>query len=130
MRKIFAILLLFCYLIPAIGLSVSVHYCGGRLASFSIIGTDEAKCPCGDMPMKKDCCKDKTASFKIKDTQRNSKQIIVIVYKGFKQLPIASTPLYGINYTSIFSEQEIQFDHPPPLLNEQAIYLLNQVFLI
>lgn len=129
MKKASIILLLLCYLMPSIGMSVSVHYCGGKLASVSLMGSAEGRCACGKKPMKKNCCKDKTTTFKIKCSQDLCEQTFVHGDKRFKHLPIVFSTIY-LNYISVFSHQRIPFDHPPPLQKEQTIYLLNGVFLI
>ncbi|NDA98228.1 MAG: hypothetical protein EBY31_03365, partial [Flavobacteriia bacterium] len=66
LNRIFAILLAFIYLIPAIGISVNKHYCGGKLASVDIGIGHKDNCPCGNKPMKKGCCKNETQFFKFK----------------------------------------------------------------
>ena len=129
MKKITVILLLFCYLIPAIGLSVKQHYCGGKLASVSILFTDSPSCPCGKKPMKKDCCKDKTKVFKLKDTQNFSKSIVSNFSQTFKFL-VQSYPVYNYHFVEVAFQKHLPFAHPPPLQKSEPLYLLNRVFLI
>ena len=78
-KRLLSILLLFLYLIPSIGVSGSVHYCGGEVAAIVIIPTDEHPCPCGPSePMDDDCCKDKDFSIKIKDNHKNADSKVII----------------------------------------------------
>ena len=76
MKKLIAILLMFLYIIPAIGVTVKTHCCGGKVTSLSLNPFDtKHKCPCGSKKMKKDCCKDETTTFKLDDEQQKTKQI-------------------------------------------------------
>jgi len=129
MKKITVILLLFCYLIPAIGLSVNQHYCGGKLTSVSILISDSHSCPCGKKTMNKDCCKDKTTIIKFKDTQNFSKKVASNFSQTFKFL-VQVFPVYNYNYPAVAFEKHLPFDHPPPLQKSEPLYLLNRVFLI
>lgn len=71
-KRILGLLLFFLYLIPSIGISGSLHYCGGEVAAIVIIPTDEHPCACGpDEPMDGSCCQDKAFSLKIKDSHKN-----------------------------------------------------------
>ena len=129
LKKIAAILLLCCYLIPAMGLSVKQHYCGGKLASVSIVFFDKPSCPCGKKPMKKDCCKDKTVVLKLKDNQNLAKSIVPNFSQSFKLL-IGIFPEYEYHFEGVAVKRHLHFAHPPPLQKSEALYLRNQVFLI
>jgi len=56
MKKIAIIVLMFLYLIPAIGVSATVHYCVSKLSSITFIDNGEPKCGCNEKAMKKNCC--------------------------------------------------------------------------
>ena len=129
MKKSTVILLLLCYLIPAIGLSVKQHYCGGKLASVSILFTNSLSCPCGKKPMKKDCCKDKTTILKLKDIQNISKNFVTNFAKTFK-IFVPSYPVFNYHFSEVAFEKHLPFEHPPPLQKSEPFYLLNSVFLI
>ncbi len=78
-KRLLGILLLFLYLIPSIGVSGSVHYCGGEIAAIVIIPTDEHPCACSPSePMEDGCCKDKAFSIKIKDNHKNADAKILV----------------------------------------------------
>ena len=129
MKKIIVILLLFCYLIPAIGLSVKQHYCRGKLTSVSIIFTENPSCPCGKKPMKKNCCKDKTTVLKLTDTQNISKQVAINLAKTVKVIT-PNYPVYNFHFAEVAFERHLPFDLPIPLQKSEPLYLLNGVFLI
>ena len=129
MKKIIVLLLLFCYLIPAIGLSVKQHYCGGKVTSISIIFTDNHSCPCGKKVMKKDCCKDKTIVFKLKDTQNFTKKF-ASNFSQTSKFVAHIFPVFNYQYDEVAFEKHLPFAHPPPLQKSEPLYLLNRVFLI
>ena len=56
MKRIVAILLILAYTLPAISMNVSMHYCGGKLASISFFSDNEDGCVCGVKKMKRNCC--------------------------------------------------------------------------
>lgn len=68
-KKFLSISLLFLYLVASIGLTISLHYCGGNLASLGFFETPT--CCCDDVTEKKkdDCCKNENKSFKITTDQ-------------------------------------------------------------
>ena len=129
MKKISTLLLMFCYLVPAIGLSVKQHYCGGELASVSILFNDSPSCSCGKKPMKKDCCKDKITVLKLKDTQNSTKKITSSFAQNFKFL-VQSCPVFNYNFFEVDFEKQLPFPHAPPFQKSEPLYLLNSVFLI
>lgn len=129
MKRATVILLLVSYLIPAIGITVSAHYCGGKLASVSLelLGTE--KCKCGSKKMKKDCCKTKTCTFKIKDEQQQTPQLAIDFSKSFS----VHHAIIQNETNSFFSstvEAELYKHHSPPLLLKQPLYILNSIFRI
>lgn len=129
MKKITVILLLICYLMPAIGMTVVTHYCGGKLTSVSLQLSGTEKCPCGSKKMKKDCCKTKTCTFKIKDEQQQAPQLSVDFNKTISFQPAI---IHTCNATIFCASVEKDFHthHPPPDKIKQPLYLLNQVFRI
>ena len=129
MKRVTIFLLLFCYLIPAVGLSVVVHYCSGKLASVSLLLTDNSACSCGKMPMKKSCCKNKVTAFKIRDAHQLSKQLSLSSNKIFKFQPQYSVSA-AFNIPSTVFVKNILSDHPPFLQKKLPLHLLYQVFII
>lgn len=130
MRRIVAIILLICYLIPCVGMSVNTHYCGGRVTSVSIISSKSNQCPCGKRMMKKGCCKDKVTFVKLPQEQN--------IQKGFAySFAKALNLLFGKTFTytssfwpSIVADFIPKWTDPPPGFHIRNIYLLNQVFRI
>ena len=116
------------YLVPAIGFSVNAHYCGGKLASVSFDFLKTKKCKCGKK-MNPNCCKTKTFTLKINDSQKQTPQFTFDFNKNLKIQPevaITSTNVFQpvIIVNSFFN------NHHPPDQVKQELYLLNQVFRI
>ena len=130
MKRIIIILQLFFYLIPAIGVSVSTHYCGGKLTMVSLNYSDGHDCSCGSKEMKKDCCKDERTYIKLKNEQQKTQQVTVNPFKNFgKPIPVCNTIQAYIQpfLTSRFSNYYLP---PPEQKSGQPIYLLHQVFRV
>lgn len=129
MKRFFVITLMFLYMIPAIGVNVSMHYCGGELSSVSHRLSEKKKCECSPNKMKKGCCEDKQQTFKIDDSQQKAElfsqkfnnTLIFQVEKPFVfQTPIVYKNIERVDY-ALFH---------PPNLHRESIYLLNSVFRI
>lgn len=130
MKKIGIVFLLFFYLIPVIGVTVSAHFCGGKLSSISFISTDKHDCPCGSKAMKKNCCEDINTYIKLKNVQQKS---LLVSINDFKQ-PVKN---YFSNKSDIFNVRKISVlnflystFHPPNSCNSYPLFLLNSVFRI
>ncbi|MBA3704789.1 MAG: hypothetical protein H0W84_02490 [Bacteroidetes bacterium] len=129
MKKITIILLMAIYLVPSVGFSVNAHYCGGKLASVSLDFLKTKKCKCGNKKMNPNCCKTKTFSLKINDSQKQTPQLTFDFNKNFK-----IQPEFAIVSTNTFQTVVILNtflnNHHPPDQPKQEFYLLNQVFRI
>jgi hypothetical protein len=130
MKRITVILLMFLYMIPAIGVTVSAHYCGGKVTSVSFNPFDtKHKCPCGSKKMKKDCCKDETTTFKLDDEQQKTKQISCNVVKITDFQPAVPTNLTFDYHTPLLSTEFDHSTHPPDDL-KHPLYIRHCVFRI
>ncbi|MDZ4747562.1 MAG: hypothetical protein SH808_03690 [Saprospiraceae bacterium] len=129
MKRVIVLLLLFCYMMPAIGVSLTAHYCGGKLASISLFHHDGPGCPCGKMPMKKDCCKDKTTFIKLNDNQYKMPALALGFSKGLQTTPpFLPWKLDLLSY--LVPVNQYHYLHPPDLPSGQQLWLLHEVFLI
>lgn len=130
MKRITVILLMFLYLIPAIGVTVSAHHCGGKITSVSLKLLDIGhKCPCGKKPMKKSCCKDEMKIFKLKTEQQKAHQFSLKVFKA-----ITFQPVLVDNFTFSYQQPLIlndysTTDHPPDNV-KHPLYIRQRVFRI
>ncbi len=127
MKKVITIFLLLLFLIPNSGIAVSIHWCGGKLASFDLFAGGEHKCKCGKMDMKPNCCKNKTTLLKANnEMSKNTHFAFKISPKFFFIL------LTQINIVPTAQLECIVSDyyHPPLFKPKTPIYLLDRVFLI
>ena len=61
----------FCYLIVACGITINMHYCGGKLQSTSLLKISEEGC-CGEEAEDSGCCDNEVAIYKLKDDHQTS----------------------------------------------------------
>ena len=130
MKKSGIILLLFFYLIPVIGITVSAHFCGGKCSSVSLISTDKHDCPCGTKIMKKNCCKDINTYIKLKNVQQKSFQISINVLKTPVKNYFSNQFDNYLVRNATFSDILFSDFHPPNRKTSDSLFLLNNVFLI
>ena len=129
MKRPITILLLVCYLIPCFGVSVSIHYCGGKVASISVLPDSTPKCACGKRMMKSGCCKDKTVQIKTTGEQTIAKQAPTLATKNsisVSQFFIVKTAFFHKGFIAV----SVPFAHPPPLHRGIPTFLSNRVLLI
>lgn len=95
----------------ALGVSLNLHYCGGKLASISIDLPGD-KCCCGEEGMKS-CCSDASVSMAMDVDQH------VTYTPTFEiRIPIVLLPNWNSqSVNKLFVPQEIitHFPNPPPL---------------
>ncbi|MBI3518894.1 MAG: hypothetical protein HY062_06005 [Bacteroidetes bacterium] len=114
----------------ASGITVSLHYCGGKFKSISFfdIGVDESGC-CGNKMKSKGCCDEKATFIKVKDNHHSS-NTVNIVYNHFKILDA----VLPINIFKFPKESNVAYCtlnyHAPPVLYDNPLYLKHRVLLI
>lgn len=128
MRKLVAILLLFFYLIPAIGLSIDAHWCGKKVKIVSIDSSHEKKCPCSKK-MSNGCCSDVHVSLKLTDSQKIATQVN-FPSNSFVKLIAATLPcLISLSPRNNFVFNFSTY-HAPPFKSKEPVFLLNSVIRI
>lgn len=131
MKKSFSILLIAVfYLFVSSGLCFSLHYCGGKLKSFSLMSYNtEDGCCCGAKKKRKGCCQEKTVFIKVKDIHKS-----VTLLKAphlSENLLYASVPILNLNYSiSTFDSLFPSYHKPPPLISSTPLYLSYRALLI
>jgi hypothetical protein len=128
LKKTIIILLASFYLIIASGLTVSLHYCGGKLKEISFLNKDNDKGCCGKKKMSKDCCKDEVTYFKVKD-DHNSSSLLKAPVPSDKIINIV-LPVFEHNFLSNYVRVIILNYHAPPVIYDNPLYLQHRVFLI
>lgn len=118
------------YLMPAIGITVSAHYCGGRLASvsFNPLSTKH-KCPCGSKKMKRDCCKDVVNTFELDDEQKRPQPMVFNLGSVAMAHHVVASPT-SFNYRSPVLSTEFEHGPHPPDDLKHPLYLRHRVFRI
>lgn len=125
MKRLFFIFFSFLYLVSSAGVSFNVHYCGGKIKSISFFETDETNC-CGTKRKNKNCCKEKTVVYTVKETQNGSSKLnITKASFEFFGTASATTLSKTVANHSIVSS----FKDPPDIVYNNS-YLLNRVFRI
>jgi len=71
MKKLLIILLMLVYGVTSSGMTVTLHYCCGKLDDISFTGKQEKQCPMGSKHMKNSsCCKDTQLTAKLAADQQ------------------------------------------------------------
>jgi hypothetical protein len=128
LKKGLLILFCFIYFCSSAGVSVNLHYCGGKLKGISLTHSDEAKC-CGKKKMKnKNCCKERSIVYKVKDNQGSGNKIVF----PSQNTELFFIPRYTLNNLIISDSNKplaVLIDEPPDIKNSSS-YLVNGVFRI
>ena len=121
---------MFLYLVPAIGITVSAHFCGSNITWVSFnFKNEEHKCACGSKKMKTDCCKDEVAFIKLDNEQRHSAHDFNITAPTFTALiPHQANVFNGMLLSGLNPIQAVCL--PPPDNIKQALYISYCTFLI
>lgn len=118
------------YLTLASGITVSLHYCGGKIKSVSFfdIGGEEDGC-CGNKMKSKDCCDEKSTFIKVKDNHHSNNNVS-ITYNHFKTLnAVLPTNIFEFPKESVLAYFTLNY-HAPPVLYDNPLYLKHRVLLI
>jgi len=129
-KKASIIALIFLYLIPSIGISVTSHFCRGKLASTSIGFLEANNCACGSKKMKKGCCENKTQLIKLEDDQQKSQFGSLNFIKPVKYVPYFIRSISPQFVSIAVKRSGSRYLHPPGDKVKHDIYLLYQSFLI
>lgn len=138
MKRILSLIIMVLYLLPALGITVSTHYCSGKLADVSVFGSaSKMKCSCGAMApknkvhFKRKCCEQVVYSLKLENQQLKqftldfkSPESGIIEEKHFDFDFIRNTVIVpskvALSYTP----------NLPPGRYKEPIYIQNESFLI
>ena len=127
MRKLIIIFLCAFYLMVSLGITLSLHYCGGKLKSVSLFSNNEEGC-CGSKKKSKGCCKNKTTVIKVKDShQLNKVAKINVTYITF--VNVAYTQV-SFNFSCFSKAYTASNYYEPPVLYDNPLYLKHRVLII
>ncbi len=132
MKKSFSILLIAVfYLFISSGVCFSLHYCGGKLKSFSFISYHaEDGCCCGAKKKRKGCCKEKTVFITVKDIHK-SVDVLKAPSSTENHLLYTGTYVLKLNYSiAVLNSPTLSYHKPPPLISSTPLYLSYRVLLV
>lgn len=127
MKKLFYILFVTIYLFLSVGITITAHFCGGKVHSVSLIRSshDPDPCECNPETCCNPCCSDEVKTIKIEDSYTAQPKF---------EIPNTDTALSGYaDYVKTTVSPEIvsyQLLRIPPNLQPKDICLLNSSFLI
>ncbi len=138
MKRILSLIIMVLYLLPAFGMTVSTHYCGGKLADVSLFGSKpKMNCACSEpnthnrVLVKSKCCEQFIYSLKLENQQFKESTLdfkavdYVVLEKpqfqfDFSQNAVAVPSKEALNYTPKL----------PPGRYKTPIYIQNDSFLL
>lgn len=130
MRKIGAILVVLLYLLPVVGVTVSVHTCDGQITSSSINPFDLGqRCACGSKKMEKGCCQNETTSYSLDEDQQKA-QFVFSGYASIVNLSATFSPVLACECIAPLLSNEFDYSTHPPDNLKHPIYLRYRVFQI
>lgn len=127
MQKFLVIFFSMLYLTVTSGITMNLHYCGGKLKTVSLFSNNEKGC-CGSKKKSKGCCKDKTKTIKVEENHKASKITETCNPSVHLVAVLSSHLLFNLldnNEANITSNY-----HSPPVLYDNPLYLKHRVLLI
>jgi hypothetical protein len=125
LKKIVAIALLLVYGLSSSGMTISFHYCCGKLKDIKLFPATEKQCGMKHGFSKKPCCNDKQIELKLKADQKTEQSAKFIF----------STPALSkeqadvfISHPAVFKTIVPEIFAPPPLQN--PLYILHCIYRI
>lgn len=125
------------YLLPALGMTVSTHYCGGKLADVSLFGSKpKMNCSCGAMTpknktlLKRKCCEQVVFSLKLDNQQLKQS---TLDHKSSNAVLAEKQFDFGFIRNTIIVMPEVVLSYSPnlpPGRYKEPIYIQNDSFLI
>jgi len=122
MKRSVTIVFLSFYVLISLGLTINLHYCGGKLESLNLFGNTDSCC-CGGEIMNKSCCENQVLHYEISDEQRVSQDNRILTIPSFD---LDIQPI--IDITLLNNEIELDFQRlenstSPPFKN--PFWILN-----
>jgi hypothetical protein len=138
MKKVFATILAVIYLSTSMGATVHLHYCMGKLFSWSLTDKDSKNCGQCGMPksnmnghctsFKDGCCKDKHAHVQLDKDQKTTEAAYTFLTLSFIALPGATATLsdgYVASYIAGYPTT-----NAPPEQDNVPLFIRNRTFRI
>jgi hypothetical protein len=129
-RKI-ALSLAILYVVSVIGVALSLHFCGGKLASVKFYSNVKSCKLCKDIPDEKkddDCCKNTHFTAKVKDSHNTQAQAELPKLFSIQLFIIQPTIDFVQNLSSVFVKRIS--NKAPPISGRLSLHVLNCAFRI
>ena len=126
-KKTTSVLLVFLMLFSNIGFAITVHYCGGSIASVSIKTSAEKKC-CRMGEKKTGCCSDKVIHLEKKSDKAVVKTFLI---QCFPVLILKIKPEISSQVSNFKSHVVFKYfcdSHAPPLFKQYSQYIFYDHF--
>lgn len=138
MKRILSLIIMVLYLLPAFGMTVSTHYCGGKLAHVSLFGSKpKMNCACNTpntqnrILVKNKCCEQFVYSLKLENQQLKQS---TISFKSVDPAVLEETQFHfdSVQHTVFVTLEEALSYAPdlPPGRYKTPIYIQNDSFLL
>lgn len=128
MKKITIVLLTVLYFAVASGITVSLHYCGGKFKQISLFNSGNDKGCCGSKKKSKGCCNEKAFFIKVKNNHSSSNSVY-LSNNYYKIINASISTQLFISPNKSISYFVTKF-HSPPVLYDNPLYLKHKVLLI
>jgi hypothetical protein len=127
MKKVFIILLMLVYGLSSSGMTISLHYCCGKLDGISFSGKQGKSCDMGNHLKKSGCCDDKQISASITGEQQTASKWVQV-----NKQPVSIPNFPAVN--SLFTDYIISVDRlargVPVPISPVPLFIRNCVFRI
>ena len=132
MKKFAVAILAFVYLGTTVGVTMHIHYCMDKVASWGLVNKESKSCSnCGmekSEQKNKGCCKDKHSFYKNNTDQKVTESTLQAIQLMAAGMPASFTEISSFGFPSVTEENPIS--HAPPLDHDIPIYILNCVYRI
>jgi len=126
-KKFTIALLVTIYLIVVIGVTISGHFCGGYLESYSFNVTSEEHNCCGGMPMDNNCCENVQVTIKSSADHFASDIVKIECSTSFIAITSFDAELFALQLQEVITTPVIP---PPPLPVKCPVHIKNRALLI
>ena len=127
MKKLFTVLLMLVYSLSSSGMTISLHYCCGKLDGVTFSAKQDKSCGKNNELKKSSCCNDKQISIKVNTEQELSSKALQ-AYKITIVAPV-SNPLYTLHTQPPTLVSSLARGAPIPLTSI-PLFVKNCVFRI
>ncbi len=122
-RKVFSVFLLSLYIIASLGISGSIHFCGGSVSAIVIKESNVHPCACGaNSKMDSSCCSDQDFEIDIEDEHNGSSDQIANVDYDLYSNEVSIKPIAKKEVIGYYKSEYVYFDREPPDIDRCVLY--------